>query len=360
VIPASVGIVGCGVISRRYAKNAAEFSTFEIVSCADLDPARAEALAAEHGLAVATVDGLIADPDVDVVLNLTPAGAHAAVTRAALAAGKHVYSEKPLAVSAAEAGELVLEAERRGLRLGCAPDTFLSGAYETARRLLDEGAIGAPLAVSAAMLAGGQETWHPDPDIFFVDGAGPLLDMGPYYLTAIVALLGPVRRVAGFASTRVLEREIAFGPRIGERFVASTPTHTALVLELESGVTANLVASFEAPGQYVCDFEIHGTDGALALPDPNSFDGPVRLRRGTGEWEAVPLPPGGQDARGIGLHEMLESLEEGRPHRASGELAHHVVDVARSGLLAAAEGRTVEVVSRGPAGRAGADGAAVR
>jgi predicted dehydrogenase len=361
VIPPSVGIVGCGVISRRYAQNAAAFPTFEIVSCADLDPARAEALAAEHGLAVATVEELIADPDVDVVLNLTPAGAHAAVTRAALAAGKHVYSEKPLAVSVTEAGELVLEAERRGLRLGCAPDTFLSGAYETARRLLDEGAIGAPLSVSAAMLAGGQETWHPDPEIFFVDGAGPLLDMGPYYLTAIVALLGPVRRVAGFASTRVLEREIAFGPRIGERFVASTPTHTSLVLELESGVTANLVASFEAPGQYVCDFEIHGTGGVLALPDPNAFDGPVRVRRAKGEWEDVPLPAGGgHDARGIGLHEMLESLAEGRPHRASGELAHHVVDVARSGLLAAAEGRTVEVVSRGPAGRAGADGAAVR
>jgi predicted dehydrogenase len=360
VIPARVGIVGCGVISRRYAENAAAFPTFEIVACADLDPARAGALAAECGPAPATVDELVADPDLDVVLNLTPAAAHAAVTRAALAAGKHVYSEKPLAATADEAGELVREAERRGLRLGCAPDTFLSGAYETARTLLDEGRIGAPLAVGAAMLVGGQETWHPDPEVFFADGAGPLLDMGPYYLTAIVALLGPVRRVSGVASTRVLEREIAFGPRTGERFAASTPTHTSLVLELESGVTANLVASFEAPGQYVCDFAIYGTEGVLALPDPNAFGGPLLVRHGKGAWESVPLPPGGHDARGIGLHEMLQALEDDRPHRASGALAHHVVDIARSGLRAAAEGRSVEVVSRGPAGRAGAGGAAVR
>lgn len=351
---ARVGIVGCGVISRRYAANAGSFSTFDVVSCADLDAACAQALAAEHGLAVVSVEELLGDPDVDVVLNLTPASAHATVTRAALEAGKHVYSEKPLAVDAAEAAALVREAAERGLRLGCAPDTFLGRPYETARALLADGAIGTPLAVSAAMVAGGQERWHPEPDVFFADGAGPLLDMGPYYLTAIVTLLGRVRRVAAFASTRVLEREIEVGPRAGERFVASTPTHTTLALELEDDVTATLVASFEAPGQYVAELTVYGTDGVLALPDPNGFDGAVRLRRGRGDWVDAALPSGTGDARGIGLHEMLVALAEDRPHRASGELAYHVVDVARSALVAAAEGRAIDVVSGGPAGPAGA------
>jgi len=338
-----VGVVGCGVISRHYAENAGGFDSFEVVACADVDAAAAERLAADHGLEVASVDELVADPSIEVVLNLTPPTVHVDVIRQALAAGKHVYSEKPLATTAAEAGALVAEAERRGLRLGCAPDTFLGGAYQAARRLLDAGAIGEPLSVSGAMLVGSQATWHPNPDIFFADGAGPLLDMGPYYLTAIVALLGPVRRVAGFASTRVRERAIEIGPRAGERFTADTPTHTAAVLELAGGITANLVASFEAVGHHVSTLEIHGTEGMLALPDPNAFDGPVRVRRLRNGWSDAFPPLGEQDARGIGLHDLIEAIAAERPHRASGELAHHVVDVARTILAAAAASRTLEV-----------------
>jgi predicted dehydrogenase len=339
-----VGIVGCGVISRHYAQNALAFDSFEVTSCADLDRRAAELLAAEHGLAVASVDELIADGAVDVILNLTPPGAHVEVIRQALAAGKHVYTEKPLATTTADAGELVGEAARRGLRIGSAPDIFLGSAYQAARALIDDGAIGEPLSVNAAMLVGAQTSWHPNPDMFFLDGAGPLLDMGPYYLTAIVALLGPVRRVAGFASTRVREREIEIGPRAGERFTAMTPTHTAAVLELATGVTANLVASFESVDQYVCDLEIHGTEGVVALPDPNGFGGAVRLRRGRNGWEDVPIASRGeQDARGIGIHDLVEAVAARRAHRASGELAHHVVDVARSILAAATEGRTLEV-----------------
>ena len=268
------------------------------------------------------------------------------MTRQALAAGKHVYSEKPLATTVEESRDLVAEAERRGLRVACAPDVFLGSSYQAARALLDEGAIGEPLSVSAAMLVGGQTTWHPNPDIFFADGAGPLLDMGPYYLTALVTLLGAVDRVAGFASTRVADRVIEIGPRAGEHFGAQTPTHTAATLQLESGVTANLVASFEAPGQYVCDFAIHGTHGVLALPDPNAFEGPVRLRTGRQGWQDVPVASrAGLDARGIGLEDLAESIGAGRPHRASGELACHVVDVARTILEAAAEGRALEVAT---------------
>src|SRR5207245_6868 len=240
-----------------------------------------------------------------------------------------------------------LVAGRAGLRIGCAPDICLGGAYQAGRSLIDAGVIGEPLSVSAAMLVGEQERWHPNPDIFFSDGAGPLLDMGPYYLTAIVALLGPVSRVAGFTSTRTRERTIQIGPRAGERFSSLTPSHASAVMQLESGVTANLVASFEAVGQYVCDLEIHGTEGVLSLPDPNAFGGPVRVKVGRGEWEDVPYASRGtQDARGLGLHDLAVAIGLDRPHRASGRLGAHVVEVARGILHAAEDGRTVEIESR--------------
>jgi predicted dehydrogenase len=342
-----IGIVGCGVISKHYVENSSAFDAFELVACADLDPAFAEALAADTGLEAVSVDELIADPALDAVLNLTPPAAHVPVTMAALAAGKHVYTEKPLATQAADAAALVAEAERRGLLLGCAPDIFLGGAYQAARGLIDEGAIGEPVAVSAAMLVGGADAWHPSPEQFFQDGAGPLLDMGPYYLSVIVALLGPISRVAGFAKTLTPERSIAVGPRAGGRFSPTTPTHVSAALELESGATANLVASFEATDRYVCDLEIHGREGVLALPDPNSFEGPLRIRRNRGEWEELPYASrGAREARGIGLNDLAEAVAEGRAPRASGLLAAHVVDVARSVLAAAAEGRTIDVTSR--------------
>lgn len=344
--PARVGVVGCGVISLAYASNAAAFDSFEIVACADLDAKRRAALAAEHGLAPMEPDALLSDPELDIVLNLTPPAVHYDVTRAAIDHGKHVYSEKPLAMAASEARELLVLAEARGLRIGCAPDIFLGGAYQQARALVDQGAIGTPLAVSATMLAGGQETWHPDPDIFYRDGAGPLLDMGPYYLTAIVALLGPIQRVAGLASTLVTERAIELGPRAGERFAAETPTHTTAIMELESGATATLVASFEAPRHYSSTMLVLGSGGTLSLPDPNMFEGPVRLRRGRGDWADIPYASrGAREARGLGLHEMAEAIAHERPPRASGALAHHVVDVGRSILAAAARGSTVVVAS---------------
>ncbi|HEV7845810.1 MAG TPA: Gfo/Idh/MocA family oxidoreductase [Thermoleophilaceae bacterium] len=343
----NVGVMGCGVISRAYVENASAFESFELVACADLDREQARTLGKASGLAVAGVDELIADPAIDVILNLTPPLAHVAVTRRALAAGKHVYTEKPLALHEDEAGTLAREAEQLGLRIGCAPDIFLGSAYQAGRTVIDEGAIGDPLAVSAAMLVGGQETWHPNPDIFYADGAGPLFDMGPYYLTAIVALLGPISSVAGFASTRTLERTIEIGPRIGERFTATTPTHTSAAMKLASGVTANLVASFEARNQYICDIAIHGSEGVLVLPDPNAFGGSVRLKRGRGRWEDVPYTSrAGADARGIGLHEMVEAIAIGQPHRASGRLGAHIVEVARGILTSAEEARIVTISSR--------------
>jgi predicted dehydrogenase len=342
----NVGVMGCGVISRAYVENASAFDSFELVACADLDRDQANALGKASGLAVVGADELIADPSIDVILNLTPPLAHVAVTRGALAAGKHVYTEKPLAITQNEAGSLAREAELLGLRIGCAPDIFLGSAYQAGRAAIDEGAIGDPLAVSAAMLVGGQETWHPNPDIFYADGAGPLFDMGPYYLTAIVALLGRIESVAGFASTRTLERTIKIGPRTGERFTATTPTHTTAAMQLASGVTANLVASFEARNQYICDVAIHGSEGVLVLPDPNAFGGSLRLKRGRGGWDELPYASrGGADARGIGLHDMVEAIAAGQPHRASGRLGAHIVEVARGILTSAEEGRIVAIES---------------
>jgi predicted dehydrogenase len=342
----NVGIVGCGVISRHYARHASAFD-FELVACADVDRSYTESLAAEHGIEALTVEELLADPGIDVVLNLTPAAAHGDVTHAALEAGKHVYSEKPLAGDAAAATDLVAEAEHRGLLLGCAPDMFLGGALQAARALIDEGAIGEPLAVAATMMIGGADTWHPRPEQFFHNDAGPMLDMGPYYLTAIVALLGPVRAVAGFASTMTAERTITAGPRAGSTFVVDVPTHVATTMELESGAMANLAASFEVRDRYVCDLEIHGREGVLSLPDPNAFGGSLRIHRSRGDWNDVPYrSEGGREARGIGLQDLVEAVREGRAPRASGRLAAHVVDVARSVLRAAAERRTVEVGTR--------------
>lgn len=343
-VPARVGLVGCGNVSRQYAQNAPAFAgSFAVVACADLDAACADAFGTAFGIPATTVDALLADPAVDVVLNLTPPSAHAAVTGAALAAGKHVYSEKPLAATAAEARPLLAEAARLGLRIGCAPDTHLGSAYQAARSLVDEGAIGEPLAATAAMLTGDRESWHPNPDIFFAAGAGPLLDMGPYYLAALVSLLGSVRSVAGFASTRRRERVIRIGPRAGERFDAATATHAAATLELDAGVTAQVLMSFDTSGQHVHELTVYGTDGLLSLPDPNAFAGPVRIRRGR-DWDAVPLEsPGPRDARGLGLHDLVEAIVAGRPHRASAELGLHVLEVAEGILEAAGKRRTVAV-----------------
>jgi predicted dehydrogenase len=342
-----VGIVGCGVISKHYAENAHAFDGLELVACADLDPAFAQTLAADFGLEALTVDELMAERSIEVVLNLTPPQAHVDVTRAALFAHKHVYSEKPLATQVPDAIELVEEAERRGLLLGCAPDIFLGGAYQAARALVDDGAIGEPVAVAAAMLVGGANEWHPSPEQFFQDGAGPLLDMGPYYLSAIVALLGPVARVAGFASTLTAERSIAAGPRAGGRFAPTTPTQVTTTLELQSGATATLIASFEVNDRYVCDLAIHGREGTISLPDPNFFEGALRIRRNRGEWEELSYASrGAREARGVGLQDLVEAVADERPPRASGRLGAHVVDVARSVLLSAEEGKTIDIATR--------------
>ena len=343
----NVGLVGCGVIAGRYVQGAAAFDTFDVVACSDTDGARSKALGDAHGLAVVAVDDLFSDPEIDVVLNLTPPEAHAVVVGSALDAGKHVYTEKPLTTSVDTGRELLAEATRLKLRIGCAPDTFLGSAYTTARELIARGDIGEPLGANAKMLVGGADTWHPNGDIFFRAGAGPMLDIAPYYLTAIASLLGPFEAATGFGSTPTPTRTLAVGPRAGERFAVEVPTHVTAALQLVSGALATLTVSFEAQGQYESGLVVYGSEGVLELPDANEFGGDLRVRSGRGEWQAVPYASrGAQETRGYGLHEMVQALAADRPHRASGELALHVLETATAVLRSVEEGRTVEVTTR--------------
>lgn len=341
-----VGVVGCGVIAKRYVESSPAFTHWQTVACADLDTACADAFAADHGLRALTVDELIADADVELVLNLTPPLAHAAVVGAALDAGKHVYTEKPLAASVEDARELVAKADELGLRLGCAPDTFLSGAYETGRLLIAGGAIGEPLGAAATMLVGGPDGWHPNAEMFYRAGGGPVLDLAPYYLTAIVSLLGPIASVAGLATTPTPTRTLGAGLRAGETIVVDVPTHAAIVLQLAGGALATLVVSFEARGQYVSGLVVYGSDGSLTLPDANQFGGDVVLRRASEEPEEVAYTSRGeQETRGYGIEELAAALRAGRPHRASGELGLHVLEAAEAAILAASERRTIALAT---------------
>ena len=343
--PVRVGVVGCGIIAKRYVTDSAAFDTWQPVACADLDTASAEAFAAEHGLRAESVDELIADPEVELVLNLTPPNAHAPLTRSALAAGKHVYSEKPLATSVADGRDLVETAQRLGLRLGCAPDTFLGNAYQAGRRLIEGGAIGEPLGAVGRMLVGGPDAWHPNAEMFFRAGGGPLLDIAPYYLTAIVSLLGRIESVSGFAVTRTPKRTFGAGPRTGETFAIEVPTHAAVLLRLEDGALATLTVSFEARGQYVSGMEVFGSEATLYLPDANTFGGEVSLRRGRDEPEPAPYTPdGAQGTRGLGVHELIESMRTGRPHQASGALALHVLEAADAALRSSTERAVIDLV----------------
>jgi predicted dehydrogenase len=278
------------------------------------------------------------------VLNLTPPRVHAPVARAAFEHGKHVYTEKPLGATVAEGRELVAAAAERGLRLGCAPDTFLGSVYETARRLVVDGAIGTPLGAAATMLVGGPDSWHPNAEMFYKAGGGPVLDIAPYYLTALVSLLGPIAAVAAFSSLPTPERVLGTGPRAGTTVAVEVPTHAAALLRTAGGAIASLTVSFEARGQYLSGLELHGTEGALRLPDANAFGGELWLERGGEEPQQVRVESlGAREARGLGIDELATALREGRDHRANGELALHVLAAAEAIVLAAETSSTIEL-----------------
>jgi predicted dehydrogenase len=338
-----VGVVGCGIIAKRYVADSGAFPGWLPVACSDLDAEAAEAFATEFGLRTATFDDLIGDPEVDLVLNLTPPRAHAPLVTAALEAGKHVYTEKPLGATVDEGRALVRLAGQRGRRLGCAPDTFLGSVYETGRRLIEEGAVGAPLGANATMLVGGPDTWHPNAEMFYRAGGGPMLDIAPYYLTALVSLLGPIEAVAGFSSLPTPERVLGAGPRAGETVTVEVPTHISAVLRHERGALATLTVSFEARGQYLSGLEVYGTEGSLRFPDANAFGGELLLKRNAGEEVVAVESLGDREARGLGIDDLAVAVREGRPHRASGKLALHVLETAQAIVTAAEQAQTIAV-----------------
>jgi predicted dehydrogenase len=345
----SVGIVGCGAISGIYLENLTKrFRDARVAACADLVAERAKAAAGKYGVAKAcTVDELLADPDVEIVLNLTIPKAHAAVSLAALAAGKHVYLEKPLAVTRADGARVLKAARKAGRRVGGAPDTFLGAGIQTCRKLIDDGAIGRPIGATAFMVCHGHEGWHPDPEFYYQAGGGPMLDMGPYYLTALVTLLGPVARAAGSTRMSFPERTITSDPKRIRTVKVEVPTHVAGVLDFASGAVGTIITSFDVWGAHLPTIEIYGTEGSLAVPDPNSFGGPVKLlKKGAKEWADVPLAFGyAENSRGLGLADMADAVAKGRPHRASGELMYHVLDVMEGIHDASRTGRSYGVKS---------------
>ncbi|MBM3457405.1 MAG: Gfo/Idh/MocA family oxidoreductase [Armatimonadetes bacterium] len=338
-----VGLVGCGAISARYLEMARRLPGLEVVACADVLPEKAMARAEEFDIPRAvTVAELLHDDAVEVVLNLTVPRAHAPIALEAIAAGKHTFAEKPLGVSRAEGRAVLDAAAAAGVRVGCAPDTFLGAGIQTARKVLDAGAIGCPVGFTAAMLSRGHESWHQNPGFFYEPGGGPMFDMGPYYVTALLYLLGPLRRVMGFASIAIPDRVITSQARYGERIRVETPDHIFGLLEFENGAVGTLVTSFAtAHAEYdrKSPITIFGTEGTLRVPDPNTFDGPV-YRRGTAdtEWEEVPHQFLKGYGRAIGLADLAAGLRRSRPHRCSGEQAFAVLDAMQAFLDSSQDG----------------------
>lgn len=330
--PIKVGIVGCGNISSAYFKGCAPYDIIEIKSCADLDLNRAKEKAEEYGVQACSVDDLLADPEIQIVVNLTIPKAHAEVNLAGIAAGKSVHCEKPLAVNRADGKKTLEAAKEKGVLVGCAPDTFLGGGIQTCRKLIDDGWIGEPVAATAFMAGHGHESWHPAPDFYYEIGGGPMFDMGPYYLTALVNLLGPVKRVTGSTRITFPERTITNKtPRFGEKITVETPTHLTGVMDFANGAVATLIMSFDMWYHNLPRIEIYGSEGSLSVPDPNTFRGPVKIRRaGAEEWQDIPLTHSDTVSRGIGVADMAYALTSGRKHRVNGDLAYHVLDLMAS------------------------------
>ena len=344
----SLGIIGCGNISSVYLQAPHLFDNLQVVACADIDMERARSQAEKYGVPkVCTVDELLADPEVEIVVNLTVPNAHAEVALQAIAAGKPVYGEKPLATLRAD-GKAILEAARaKQLRVGNAPDTFLGGGFQTCIQLINEGQIGTPIAATAFKLNHGMEYWHPDPYFFYQPGAGPMFDIGPYYLTALIAMMGPIQRVTASMQTTFPERIVTSEPKYGTKIPVNTPTHIAGIMEFASGAIGTILTSFDVWHARLPFLEIYGTEGTLSTPDPNRFDGPVYIRQAKDEkWREVPLTHGYTiNARGLGIADMAHAIRSGRQHRANGEMAYHVLDIIESFMQSATEGRHITLTS---------------
>jgi predicted dehydrogenase len=326
-----IGIIGIGKISGIYLKNLTGMFSKKVVVSAVADIFRERALAAAEKYCIPHVfqtDELIESLEVDIVLNLTIPKNHYEICCKAIEAGKHVYTEKPLCVEKEDGAGLLRLAKEKHVHIGGAPDTFLGAGIQTCRKLIDDGWIGKPVAVTAFMMNHGPEHWHPAPEFYYQPGAGPMFDMGPYYLTAMVSLLGPIVRVSGSAKTGMQSRIITSEPLAGRMIKVEVPTHIAGILDFASGVTGTIITSFDVYAHSLPYIEIYGTEGTLKMGDPDYFCGPVQVRRGrTENWSEIPLLKDYQaNSRGLGITDMAEGISEGRPYRASGDLCFHVLE----------------------------------
>ena len=345
-----VGIVGCGNISGIYMENLTKTfsSCITVAACADLDAEKAKSAAEKYGIpCIMTLDEMLESREIDLILNLTTPGGHYPISKKALLAGKHVYSEKPLALRYEEGKELLAIATEKGLYLGCAPDTFLSAGIQTCIEQISSGKIGRPTAATAFMMCHGHESWHPNPAFYYDYGGGPLFDMGPYYVTALVRMLGRAQSVFAYASKAHDERVITSNPLCGQKIPVKVNTHTAGMILFENGAIATLIMSFDVWSHNLPKIEVYGTDGCLSVPDPNKFGGPVKLATPqTKQFEEIGLiSPYTQNSRGIGVAETELAIREGRVNAASGQLALHVLEIMDALDRSAASGKMITLES---------------
>jgi predicted dehydrogenase len=356
--PMRLGVVGCGWVSESYFESCAMHPEVQVVACADVDRVAAERQAEKFGVPrVLDTEALLTDPEVEMVVNLTPAVEHAEITMAAIAAGKHVYTEKPIAETLAVAEEIIAAAKAAKVGLGSAPATFLGGGLQTSLKLLDDGWIGTPFAATAMISTRGIERWHPYPDQFYGPGGGSMLDLGPYVITALVSFFGPVRRVAASTLSHSKTRPRFNGPAGAPDIPVVAAMHAAGIVDFVSGPAATVITSFEMWASRLPHMEVYGSEGTISTPDPDAFDGMPSLRRaeardlitmhtpGAGDWHDIPLTHRGDVGRGIAIADMADGLRTGRPFRADAELAYHVLEVMLAFDQSSERGEHVEIRS---------------
>ncbi|WP_105618800.1 Gfo/Idh/MocA family protein [Vallitalea okinawensis] len=325
----NVGIIGCGNISSIYLDNLHDvFDNICLVGCADLNEEAAKSQAEKYNIEHIHLDNMYTREDIDIILNLTNPKAHYHVAKRALENGKHTYAEKPLTITLEEGQELIDLANSKGLKIGCAPDTFLGAGIQTCRKLIDDGWIGEPIAATANMMCHGHESWHPNPDFYYQLGGGPLFDMGPYYLTALVTLLGPVSKVYGSAKKSFETRKITSKEQYGKMISVNVDTHISALLNFKNNVTCQLNQSFDVWKHDLPCIEIYGTKGSLSVPDPNCFGGTIRYSHKGTDWTDIPYTHGFEEnSRGLGVADLAQSIIDKRSARASIDLAYHVLDI---------------------------------
>ncbi len=342
-----IGIIGCGNISQAYFDATKKFQILEVVSCTDINMKVAEAKAEENKVKAVTIEKMLADPEIQIIINLTIPAVHAEVSMTILEAGKHVHCEKPLAVTL-EDGKKVLDlAKEKGLKVGCAPDTFMGAGLQTCRKIIDDNWIGKVVSGTAFMMAHGPEDWHPNPAFFYEAGGGPMFDMGPYYITALIHLLGPVKRVSAITSKAYEERIATCEAQFGKKLPVEIPTHYSGSLEFVSGPVITMTISFDVWKHSNPKIEIHGTEGSMSVSDPNSFSGDVKVfKPGAEDWATVPHSHKyAENIRSIGVADMAYSILSGRKHRCNGKIAYHTLEVMHSFEESSDTGKAVELQS---------------